>query len=637
MLTRSVALPLLRLFASAAAGSGPTIWKGYDGWEGYTYNISNMDPAVRDQHVHEDHEPLTRRKDWESPPYKYIYNFPLPIPPVKQPLQVVTNTSTGRPIWYYEVEIKPFTQQVYPNLGPARMVGYDGISPGPTFIIPRGQETIVRFVNNAQLPNSVHLHGSYSRAPFDGWAEDTTNPGQYKDYYYPNSQEGRMMWYHDHAVAVTAENAYFGQAGAYIIEDPAESALNLPSGYGEFDIPLIITSKQYNNDGTLFSPAGERDSLWGDVIHVNGQPWPFFNVQPRKYRLRFLDASVSRSFSLFFAKSTALKTKLNFQVIGSDAGLFETPVTSNRLWMSLAERWEVVFDFSQFAGQSIELRNEEDVGGVGTDKDYKETGKVMKFNVASTLASPDTSVVPARLRRVAFPPSRSVVDHSFRFEREGDEWLINGVGFADVANRVLARPQRGAVEVWELINNSGDWTHPIHVHLVDFKILRREGGSGSGRGVQPYEAAGLKDVVWLAKNERVLIEAHYEPWDGLYMFHCHNLIHEDHDMMAAFNVTSLPDFAFDRNSSNARFLDPMDPLWRPKPYQLADLRARTGPFATAAIEQRVQFMASFNPYPDVAAVNAALALYHANRTARAGLPRQTAAPPSMRIDRRILV
>lgn len=254
---------------------------------------------------------------------------------------------------------------------------------------------------------------------------------------------------------------------------------------------------------------------------------------------------------------------------------------------------------------------------MGTDKNYTETTEVMKFNVARNLASPDGSVVPSKLRQVSFPPSRNVIDRSFAFNRTSKgEWLINGVGFADVPNRVLARPERGGVEVWELINTSPGWTHPIHVHLVDFKILRREGWRG--RGVQPYEAAGLKDVVWLARRERVLIEAHFEPWDGLYMFHCHNLLHEDHDMMAAFNVTSLPDFAFDKNSSNARFLDPMDPLWRARPYQVADLRGGTGPFSPAAIEQRVQFMASFNPYPDVAAVNAALAQYHTNRTALPG-------------------
>jgi bilirubin oxidase len=114
--------------------------------------------------------------------------------------RVVTNPVTGNEIWYYEVEIKSFQHQVYQNKQPAQLVGYDGMSPGPTFVIPRGTETVVRFINNAAIENSVHLHGSPSRAPFDGWAEDVTLPGQYKDYYYPNFQSARLLWYHDHAM-----------------------------------------------------------------------------------------------------------------------------------------------------------------------------------------------------------------------------------------------------------------------------------------------------------------------------------------------------------------------------------------------------------------------------------------------------
>jgi bilirubin oxidase len=87
------------------------------------------------------------------------------------------------------------------------------MAPGPTLQMKRGREAVVRFTNSAQRPSSIHLHGSYSRAPWDGWAEDVTNPGQFKDYYYPNSQPQRTLWYHDHAVGITAVNAYFGQAG----------------------------------------------------------------------------------------------------------------------------------------------------------------------------------------------------------------------------------------------------------------------------------------------------------------------------------------------------------------------------------------------------------------------------------------
>ncbi|KAH7309875.1 Cupredoxin [Stachybotrys elegans] len=567
--------------------------------EDLPYHIPESEAAALEEIIEDDSDValLQKRKDWLSPEYKFIYQKPLPIPPALQPAtnslmnRKVKNPINGKDIWYYELEIKSFTQQVYPNLGPAQLVGYDGISPGPSIVVPRGTESIVRFINNAAKPNSVHLHGSPSRAPFDGWAEDTTLPGQFKDYYYPNDQSARFLWYHDHAVAITAENAYFGQAGAYLITDAAEDVLNLPKGYGVYDIPLVLASKQYNNDGSLFSTAGETDSLWGDVIHVNGQPWPFFNVEPRKYRLRFLNAAVSRSFALYFAQSTSTGTKLPFKVIASDAGLLSRPVQTSVLYASMAERWEVVFDFSQFKGKSIDLRNLEDVGDFGADDDYLNTNKVMRFVVSSkSPAQPDTSVVPSALRQVPFPAHGNAINHHFRFHRSNGQWLINDIGFADAQNRVLANVPRGTVEIWELENSSGGWTHPIHVHLVDLKVLSRTGK----RGVMPYEAEGLKDVVWLAKGETVRVEAHYQPWAGLYMFHCHNLIHEDHDMMAAFNVTILDGYGYNETT----FLDPMDPTWRPKPYNVNELRSRSGYFSDQKIIERINFMASFDPYGD---------------------------------------
>ncbi|KAK0612632.1 Cupredoxin [Bombardia bombarda] len=543
---------------------------------------------------------LVARKDWLSPVYNFLYQFPLPIPPVKTPAMTITNPVTGNPIDYYEINIHSLTQQVYPNLGPATLVGYDGISPGPTFLITKGREAVVRFVNNATMANSVHLHGSYSRAPWDGWAEDITQPGQFKDYYYPNSQNARFLWYHDHAIDHTAENAYFGQAGGYIMHDPAEDALGLPSGYGQFDIPLILSAKQYNNDGTLFSPAGETTSLFGDVIHVNGQPWPFLNVQPRKYRLRFLNAAVSRTFLLYFQRSTGSSAKIPFKAIASDAGLLTGPQTVSDLYISMAERYEIVFDFSPFAGQNITLRNTDDVG---EDDDYLNTDKVMRF-VVSPAPVADPSTVPATLRTVPFPPAlpgNNQIDHHFEFERTNGEWKINGVGFNDVENRVLANVPRGTVEVWELENGGGGWSHPIHVHLVDFRVLSRS--DDDDRTVLPYEAQGLKDVVWLAPKETVIIEAHYAPWDGVYMFHCHNLIHEDHEMMAAFNVTALLDLGYNETS----FRDPMEDRWRAEAVAPAK-------FTPAAITQKVQFMASLQPYNNVAEVEEKLAEYWETHT-----------------------
>jgi bilirubin oxidase len=546
---------------------------------------------------------------WVSPPYTDLYSEPLPIPPQAVPRFTLTNPVTGGPIQYYEIDIHPFQQQIYPNLGPADLVGYNGIAPGPTFIIPRGTESVVRFINNAELPNSVHLHGSPSRAPFDGWAEDVTQPGQYKDYYFPNYQSARTLWYHDHAMSITAENSLHGQAGVYIVSDPAEDALNLPSGYGEYDIPLVLGSKFYNADGTIATALNERDSYWGDVIHVNGQPWPFLNVEPRKYRFRFLDASVSRNFGLFLEATSAVGTRIPFQVIASDAGLLEEPITVSELYVAVAERYEVVVDFSGFAGQDIDLRNLDasQINGRATDLFYPETGKVMRFHVSPDPVT-DDSVVPTALRDVPFPPATTSAVRTFTFNRGGTnnpnrEWRINGVGFTDVANRVLASVPRGTVELWDLVGGGG-WTHPVHVHLVDFRIVSRS--NGNQRGVEPYEAAGLKDVVWLARGETVRVQAHYQPWAGAYMFHCHNLIHEDADMMAAFNVTQLEDLGYTEVTD---FFDPMDPRWRAVPFVADEYTTQTGAFSSQAISDRIEELALQEPYSEREEVEQALEDY----------------------------
>jgi bilirubin oxidase len=150
---------------------------------------------------------------------------------------------------------------------------------------------------------------------------------------------------------------------------------------------------------------------------------------------------------LYFAKINT-STKLPFKVIASDAGLLTGPQQTSDLFISMAERYEIVFDFSSYAGQTIDLKNAAKVGDIGTDEDYAATDRVMRFVVSSTPVT-DPSNVPATLRSVPFPPASSGIDHHFRFHRTNSEWRINGIGFADVENRVLAKVPRGTVEIWE--------------------------------------------------------------------------------------------------------------------------------------------------------------------------------------------
>lgn len=526
-----------------------------------------------------------------SPTYNYIFQYPVPIPPIATPIS--TQTINGKTVQFFETTIQPFQQQVYPNLGPANLVGYNGTAPGPTYYIQKGTETIIRYLNNGTKSAAVHLHGSYTHSAWDGWASDELQPGQWKDYYYPNSESARPMWYHDHAQGHTADDAYYGQAGVYIIYDPAENSLGLPTG--KYDVPLALNDKIYQSNGDLASPDGSPINFFGDTIQVNDQPWPYMAVEPRKYRLRFFDMSLSRPYDLYFADSKS--NVIPFQVIASDSGLFGSPVTTKDVTIAMGERYEVVFDFSAYKGQNITLMN----GLQQTQiSQFNNTDKVMRFVVGNTVTdNTNNGAVPSTLANIPWPANRQTVDHAFNFQLGGENtWTINGVDFSDVNNRVLARPPQGTVERWSLHHTGGPAVHPVHIHLVNMQVVSRTGGA---RGLLPYEAAGLKDVVMLAPGETVEVLAIYGPWNGMYMFHCHNLIHEDHEMLDVFNVTRLAALGY---NSTAGYGNPEASNFAAQSYN-------PSAYAPAAISSVIASYVNLNAYAPVTSLIAAESAYYA--------------------------
>lgn len=344
-------------------------------------------------------------------------------------------------------------------------------------------------------------------------------------------------------------DAYYGQTGTHIFHDPADDALGLPTG--DYDVPLMFTDKIYNSTGDLVSPESERVNWFGDILQVNNQPWPYFNVEPRRYRFRFLDIGLSRPYEISF--QDAAGDTPEFVVIGSDGGLFPNPVNTSSVVLATGERYEIVFDFTPYASTNVTMMN------IYYDAEieaplYVNTDQLMRFVVGSTVTnSSNNDAVPTTLAGITYdlPPNRTIVDHVFGFQRNSENWTINGVTFDDVNARTLARPPAGTVERWTLTYESGPGVHPVHLHLVEFQVLSRTGG----RSLLPYESAGMKDVVLLEPGESVDVLAKYGPWNGLYQFHCHNLIHEDHEMMDAFNVTALTALGYDDVFA---FDDPLD-------------------------------------------------------------------------------
>ena len=473
----------------------------------------------------------------------------------------------------------------------------------------RGEETVVRLLNQGSAPAAMHLHGSPTHSPWDGWAADTLQPGQYKDYYYPNNQAG-PLWYHDHVDGATAPDCYYGQVGVYIIYDPAEDALGLPMG--DYDVPLSLTDAAYQSNGDLASPTSSDLNFFGDIIQVNGQPWPYFEVEPRKYRLRFFCMSLSRGFELQFVDDDT-EALIDVQVVASDAGLFAGPVTTNDVAIVMGERYEVVIDFAPYEGKTITLKNnQEHQEGV---PQYSNTDKIMRFTVGNAVTdNSNNGDVPSSLNAVAYPPTVDEVSHVFNFQHGGDAlWTINGVDFNDVNNRVLARPEQGTVEKWQFNYASGPGIHPAHIHLVNFQILSRTGGQ---RPVLPYESAGLKDIVFLAPGESIEVLAVYGPWNGLYMFHCHNLIHEDNLMMDVFNTTILEELGY-KFADTQDFSDPLDPRYLPRPSAASD-------YEEQSILSTLDALGNLGAYKNAASLANAESAYYAT----AGYPTESGSSPA---------
>lgn len=472
-------------------------------------------------------------------------------------------------------------------------------------MIPKGTQTVIRYVNHGNLSSAVHLHGSYTHSPWDGWAFDEIDPGQYKDYYYPNTESARPMWYHDHAHGHTSIDAYYGQSGAYYLTDSAEDVLGLPKG--KYEIPLALMDKIYQSNGDLAPPDRDIIGFFGDIIEVNNQPWPLLHVEPRKYRFRIFDMALSRVFDVKFADENG--TSIPFQMIGSDSGLFESPVSAKDFTISVGERYEIVLDFSSFAGSNVTMQNAQMQQPDETK--FANTDKIMRFCVGQTVSdNSNNGPVPSSLVHVQWPPNRDTVDHEFNFQMGGAAfWTVNGVNFDDPNSRVLARPPQGTVELWRLRHTGGPAVHPVHVHLVNLQVISRTGGA---RGLAPYETAGLKDVVLLAPGETVDILATYGPWNGMYMFHCHDLIHEDHDMMAAFNTTLLRELGYDYNSTQG-FSDPMDPRFTAQDYDEAA-------FTDEARREKVRMFGNLQAYAAVQELQDAEAAYYAAAGANTAEP-----------------
>jgi spore coat protein A len=463
------------------------------------------------------------------------FTLPFALPPAARPVR----SDDSRDLYW--LTMREQAAEIIPGYQ-TRIWGYNGTFPGPTFDVQRGRPIVVRQVN--QLPpahpvlgytpyTSVHLHGAASLPQYDGYANDVTYPGFYKDYHYLNDQDARTIWYHDHGVHHTASNVAMGLAGMYRMHDPLEQSLPIPQG--DYDVPLVVSDAMFDASGQFLHDDNDQSGTFGDVILVNGRPWPVMRVERRKYRFRILNASISRSYRWQLDSGEPLV------VIGTDAGLMPVPQPVRSLRHVSAERYEVIIDFARYKiGQRVALRNISPKNNI----DYSHTDKVIAFDVIGNPRTTSGNAIPEVLNpdneTMALIPAQDAVTRTLALVRSGGQWTINRQTWDDVMasgfQLSLANPALDSVEIWELRNDSGGWTHPFHIHLVDFRVLDREvDRNGVRLPARPHER-GPKDTVSLGENERVRVVVKFGPHAGRYMVHCHNVVHEDHDMMGQITV-----------------------------------------------------------------------------------------------------
>jgi FtsP/CotA-like multicopper oxidase with cupredoxin domain len=420
---------------------------------------------------------------------------------------------------------------------------------GPTFRVRAGQRLRITLDNCISQETILHWHGLRVPAAADGHPRSAIPPGHQYTYEFEVRGRPGTYWYHAHPHQRTAEQVYRGLAGLFLIEDGREaSSLALPAG--AFDVTLAIQDRTFdarNQLAYLASPMARMRGFLGDRILVNGKIDASMRVAARAYRLRILNASNSRIYRLAWGDGAPLV------VIGTDGGLLESPTQTSYLMLAPGERVEVWVDFGAYplgterSLVSLPFDGMTPVGmGPMGAAGMPQGGSLTILKVKVDRASSERGGLPKRLstiERYRIAEARNAeAPRRIQATMQHMGFGINGRTFEMTAVAPDEHVKFGSVEAWEFDNTAaaggmgmmgmmGHLPHPFHVHGVQFQVLRREGVTHSG-----YLDAGWKDTVLVMPGEKATVLMRFLDYPGIYLYHCHNLEHEDSGMMRNFSV-----------------------------------------------------------------------------------------------------
>jgi len=429
---------------------------------------------------------------------------------------------------------------------------------GSMIRLQKGQKVRINFHNALSQSSVVHWHGLHVPQMMDGHPQYAIESAETLVYEFEVMNRANMNMYHPHPHGATAKQVYLGLAGAVIVNDDEEAALDLPAG--EYEIPLVIQDKQFDSDNQLvYSPNRHQrmTGVTGDTILVNGQANFHLDVESRAYRLRVMNGSTSRIYKL------AWDDGMPMTIIGVDGGLLEQPEVKPYVMLAPGERLDVWADFS--------ARNE---GSQLTLKSLAFSGVMPKMamgmNRSSLAVGSEYSICTIKVTRKVSEshklPTKLAKIHRYGIHETANpnnplpisisespmSMLLNGHAYEFNHPLPSERVKMGSIQLLEIFHAQSNMgmsggmggmnmtmPHPIHLHGQQFEIMSRSiSGDTSDYDTvrEGFIDSGLKDTVLVMPMERIKVIKPFQDFKGLYLYHCHNLEHEDMGMMREFLV-----------------------------------------------------------------------------------------------------
>ncbi len=457
-------------------------------------------------------------------------------------------------------------------------VGYAGASGvNPTLVVERGQRLISTIDNALPQPTALHWHGLHVPALMDGDGRTVFAASHSQTVDFVVNNRSGLYWYHAHPHGYSAEQIEQGLAGMVIVRDAEDRAVeaSLATKLGDTDLALMLKDTLWiNNERVPYRRDADNPSgLLGNVVTVNDATAPRFEVSRGWVRLRLLNASNTRALLI---EANADSKQIPMQLLGTDGGLHGTPVSTERMFMHPGERIDIAINCSDLSlGETVALtsaefdpRNQLDpkslASGVrhplvthlpalaanslcaGSSELALRDGAAMSlFSLRINHEQPRKGSLPSRLSALKDVEDDGTTQRKIALAFNAEKgWTINNQRWGDAA--LTQHVKRGSTEIWELHNSPVSTPHPMHLHGFSFRVLSRRGLFGPARALAKHRSSrvatdlGLKDTVTVWPNERVRVAidfSHSFVGEQRYLFHCHNLQHEDQMMMLPVLVT----------------------------------------------------------------------------------------------------